>query len=66
MKRINTTVMDSSQHWLFYSYVEHVAPISSRNDKKLPASGTELRRLCPAPWMTLVRDQLIVVIERNE
>jgi len=40
MKRIPISfTIDSSQHWLFYYYVESVAPISTANDKKLQTVG---------------------------
>jgi hypothetical protein len=35
MKRIQISfIIDRSQHWLFYSYVEQAAPISTTNDSK--------------------------------
>jgi hypothetical protein len=40
MKRIHISFIDSSQRWLFYSYVEQAAPISTMIDENFrPRDG---------------------------
>ena len=56
MKRIQISFnIDSSQHRLFYLYVEYIGLISTTSGEKLLTQGRELRLLCPTPWMTSAR-----------